>query len=68
MISKLVDMRKGEDKGRILKMYSKTRESQTKIISTIDTHIKKKKQSKHDTKDSKSQVKTTKERSKKDPK
>ena len=43
MISKLADMRKGEDKGRILKMHSKTRESQTKIISTKDSHITKKK-------------------------
>ena len=42
MISKLPDMRRGEDKCGTWKMHSKIRELQNKIISTIDTHIKKK--------------------------
>ena len=46
MISKLADMRRGEDKYRTVKMLSKTR-----IISTIDKH-KKEKQLKYGTKDS----------------
>ena len=49
MISKLANMRKGDDKCRLLKMHSKIRELWTKIISTTN---KKEKQSKHNTKDS----------------
>ena len=69
MISKLADMRR-EDKCRALKMPSKIREPQTKIISTIDTHIKKKNNPNTTLKIvSKQQEKTTKERKgKKDPK
>ena len=46
-------MRK-EHKCKTSKIHSKIREPQTKI-STIDIHIKKKKQSKHDTRVNKSQ-------------
>ena len=42
MISKLADMRRGDDKCRTVKTHSKIREPQTKIISKINTHIKKK--------------------------
>ena len=38
IISKLADMRRGEDKCRTLKMHLKLRERQNKIISKIDTH------------------------------
>ena len=52
MISKLADMRRGEDKCRTSKIHWKIGEPRTRIISTIDTQIKKNKQSKHDTKES----------------